>query len=473
MKQDRKYTGILWVLSLIALVAVAFFAFGSESSAFAGGAALASLPFFPIRILMDKDPEGGGGGALSQEQFQRTALGALEKVKGSQDELLKDVSRLDKETKSTLEELTKIKNGFEGYDHQVKALDLAIKKLNLQLTLEQRMAAGGTAMSFGQRLIRDKDKAKQAFGAICRLIGAPELATKALGEDSSPGSTLINDDLHAEVYDSLLRFGAWGTLGVRPIGTKNTKIPVKTARPVANFILTEAGAISDDTAKAGTTVTLEAEVVAVLLNVSLQLLEDGEIDVAADVLDDFIEAVNLRCDFAAFAGNGTADATNGGVTGLFSFATAATAAATRTTIALTKYEDWLRCLTTVDAAVLQRASRWWMHPSLMAAAIGVSDSNGRPIFQTALEAPAGGILNLFGYPVTMVGAAPSTNAASARVAVFGDPRAYAVGMRKQFTFEASDQARWTTLERSFRGHTRFDAVGARASALAAMVLPGA
>lgn len=473
MKQDRKFNGILWVLSLIALVAVAFFAFGNESSAFAGGFAMASLPFFPLRILMDKEPDGGGGGALTQEQFQRTALDGIRKIKDSQEDMLKDVSRLDKETKSTLEEVTKIKNSFQGYDSQVKALELAIKKLNLQLTLEQRMAAGGTAMSFGQRLVRDKDKAKQAFGAICRLVKLDELAARALGEDSSPGSTLINDDLFQEVYDSLLRYGAWGTLGVRPIGTKNTKIPVKTARPVANFILTEGGTISDDTNKAGTTVTLEAEVIAVLLNVSLQLLEDGEIDIAADVLDDFIEAVNLRADFASFQGSGAADATNGGVTGLFNFGTAATATATRTTIAATKYDDWLRCLTTVDAAVLQRAARWWMHPTLMAAAIGVQDSNGRPIFQTALEAPAGGILNLFGFPVSMVAAAPSSNAASAKVAVFGDPRAYAVGMRKAFTFEASDQARWTTLERSFRGHTRFDAVGVRASALAVMTLPAA
>jgi HK97 family phage major capsid protein len=470
MKFNRITKGVLWMLTLVFAAVFLYGLSSADAAPVAGG--LCTLPFL-MGFLMDKEPEngGGGGGTMTQEQFQRTALEGIGKIKNSQEEMLKDVSRLDKETKSTLEDLTKLKNGFEGFDHQVKALELAIKKLNLQLTLEQRMAAGGTAMSFGQRLVRDKDKAKQAFGAICRLVKADDYAKKALGEDSSPGSTLINDDLFQEVYDSLLRYGAWGTLGVRPIGTKNTKIPVKTARPVANFILTEGGTISDDTSKAGTTVTLEAEVIAVLLNVSLQLLEDGEIDVAADVLDDFIEAVNLRADFASFQGNGTADATNGGVTGLFNFGTAATATATRTSIALTKYEDWLRCLTTVDAAVLQRASRWWMHPTLMAAAIGVQDSNGRPIFQTALEAPTGGIMNLFGFPISMVAAAPSTNAASAKVAVFGDPRAYAVGMRKAFTFEASDQARWTTLERSFRGHTRFDAVGVRASALAVMTLP--
>jgi HK97 family phage major capsid protein len=472
MKFNRPITGLLWLLTIV--FAAALFVFGT-STAEKGGIMSAAMPFAMLFVRrQDSDPDNqGGGGTLTQEQFQRTALDGIRKIKDSQEDMLKDFTRLDKETKSTLEDLTKIKNNFQGYDSQVKALEMAIKKLNVQLVLEQRMANGGTAMSLGQRLVRDEDKAKLVFGDICRSIGRHDLAVKALGEDSSPGSTLINDDISKEVYDSLLRFGKWSTLGVRPSGTKNTKLPIKTVRPIANFILTEGGTIADDTNKAGTTVTLEAEVIAVLLNVSMQLIEDGEIDVVGDVMDDFIEACNYRADFAAFQGSGVADATNGGVTGLFNFGTAAVAAATRTTIAATKYDDWLKCLTTVDAAVLERAARWWMHPTLMAASIGVQDTNGRPIFQTAMEAPAGGILNLFGFPVTMVGAAPSANGINAKVAAFGDPRAYATTMRKQFTFEASDQARWTTLERSFRGHGRYDAVGVKASALAVMTLPAA
>lgn len=422
--------------------------------------------------LMEEFNGNANGGGMSTAEFQGKVLDTVRNIKTDQEKLLTNYDNLDKETKKTFEELTKVKNDFQGFDGQFKQIDVLVKKLQLQLAMESRMANGGNTLSLGQRVIRDKELAKSVFGQIALAVGRTDIAAKALGEDSSPGSTLINDALSADVYDSLLRFGAWATLGVRPVGTKNTKVPVKTARPVANFILTEAGTISDDTTKAGTNITLEVEVIAVLLNVSLQLLEDGEFDIVADILDDFIEAVNFRCDFAAFQGNGTADATNGGCTGLFNFGTAATATATRTTIAATKYDDWLKCLTTVDAAVLSRPARWWIHPTLMAAAIGVQDSNGRPIFQTALEAPgAGGIVNLFGYPITLVGAAPSTNAASAKVAAFGDPRAYAVGMRKQFTFEASDQARWTTLERSFRGHCRFDAVGARASALSVLTLP--
>ncbi len=465
-----------WVFGLLGLIGVLSLCgvFGDSAH---GGVAMAALPFLGIRPLICEEfggGEGGGGAALSTKDFQDKVLSTVKTIKTDQEKLLTNYDNLDKETKKTFEELTKVKNQFEGYDAEFKKIDLLVKKLQVQLALEGRMANGGNSLSLGQRTIRDKETAKSVFGQIALAVGRPDIAAKALGEDTSPGSTMINDQLAADIYDSLLRYGAWATLGVRPVGTKNTKIPVKTVRPVANFILTEGGTISDDTNKAGTSVTLEVEVIAVLLNVSLQLLEDGEYDVVADILDDFIEAVNFRCDFAAFQGTGAADATHGGVTGLFNFGTAATATATRTTIAATKYDDWLKCLTTVDAAVLSRPARWWIHPTLLAAAIGVQDSNGRPIFQTALEAPsAGGIMNLFGFPVTMVGAAPSTNAASAKVAAFGDPRAYAVGMRKGFTFEASDQARWTTLERSFRGHCRFDGVGAKASALSVLTLPAA
>jgi HK97 family phage major capsid protein len=463
-----------WILWIFAIVCALFASTLVKPSLEQCGMATMALFGIPRRKRAEFNGELDGGGALAEKDFQARVLGNQKVIKSEQEKLLTNFDNLDKETKKTVEELTKVKNNFDNFDSQFKAIDILVKKLQLQLALESRMANGGNTLSLGQRTIRDKETAKQVFAGIARAVGMPEIAAKALGEDSSPGSTMINDALAAEIYDSLLRFGAWATLGVRPVGTKNTKLPIKTARPVANFILTEGGAIADDTAKAGSTVTLEVEVVAVLLNVALQLLEDGELDVVADVLDDFIEAVNFRCDFAAFQGTGTADGTHGGVTGLFNFGTAAVAAATRTTIAATQYEDWLKCLTTVDAAVLTRPARWWMHPTLAAAALGVKDSNGRPIFQTAIEAPqSGGILNMFGFPVTMVGAAPSANAINAKVAVFGDPRAYAVGMRKAFTFEQSEHARWTTLERSFRGHSRFDAVGARASALAVMTLPAA
>jgi len=302
----------------------------------------------------------------------------------------------------------------------------------------------------------------------------PQPATK-IGEDTSPGSTLIvTDELAREIYDTLAQFGSWSTLGVRRLGTKVTRYPVKTARSTAAFVLTEGGAIPEDAAKAGTSVNLTVEVIGALISVSRQLIDDAQFDVTADVMDDFTEAWNLRLDTAAFLGDGTADATYGGMTGLFNFGTAAPAGAGNVTVAQLDLEDFVRCLTAVDSVVLQRAARWWLHPYMIARAVLVRDANGRSIFLTALESPTPkGIGSILGYPVTPVNVAPSTDGASQNIAAFGDPQGLVVGVRTDFTFEASDHYLWNTYQRSFRGVGRAGVKGRRATAFTILSTPAA
>lgn len=409
------------------------------------------------------------GIVMPEEQFQQKVLDGLSAaenevkvVKTQQQKLLENYDNLDKETKKAFEELTRLKNAA----NDVAGMVIAIQKVQGQLRREQRMAFGDPI----QRMLSNEETRERlncAFrlaadmnGDMHRLM-APRI--KALGEDTSPGSTLITTDLLREIYDTLASFGKWNTLGVRRMGTKLTAMPVKTVRPIANFILTEGGTISDDANKAGTSVNLEVEVIAVLINVSLQLLQDAEFDVTPDVLGDFVEAYNFRLDVAAFIADGTADATNGGMTGLFNFGTAAAAGAGNTLAENLDLQDFVRCLTTVDVAVLSRMARWWIHPQILARFILVRDANGRSIFLTATEAPTlGGIGTILGYPVELVNAAPSTNAAGAKVAAFGDPNSLVVGIRQDFGFEASDHHKWNTLERSFRAYGRAGTKGRRA-----------
>jgi len=306
------------------------------------------------------------------------------------------------------------------------------------------------------------------------MVKLCEPLVKALGEDTSPGSTIIDDALSTEIYDTLSTFGIWSTLAVQRMGTKQTKFAVKTARPVAVVLLTEGDPIPDDANKAGTSVTGEAELIACLLNVSIQLLEDAEIDVTADLMEDFIEALNLRLDYLAFRADGTADSTNGGMTGLFNFGTAAVAAAGNTTVENLDLDDFLRCLTVVDSAVLTRKAKWFLHPHILARSLAVRDGNGRPIFLTGLEAPAFGALGSYlGYPAEMVDQAPNTNAANAKVLAFGDPNAYVVGIRRSFVFESSDHHKWSNFQRSFRGVGRAGCKGRKASALAVLTTAAA
>lgn len=412
---------------------------------------LGGLQTVPLATCVVDDPD-----------FEKKMLGGIELIQTNQQKMLSDVDRLDKESKKALEELTKVKNQMNS----IAEFEIALKKVNVALRNQERISfrspveriEGTPELRAALNLFARKAVNKN--GDMNGVIGTLQ---KALGEDSSPGSTLINQQLFREIYDTLSTYGIWNTLGVRRMGTKLTKLPVKTARAQAGFILTEGGTIADDTNKAGTTVDLEVEVIAALLNVSLQLLQDAEFDVTRDVLDDFVEAFNERLDYAAFMGDGTADATNGGMTGLFNFGTAAVATATHTTIATLTLEDFIRCLTTVDPIVLMRPARWWMHPRNLARVGGIKDLNGRPLFQTALEAPSpGSIGSILGYPLTLGHILPSTDAANNKVAAFGDPASFVVGVRQDFEFEASDEHKWNTYQRSFRCVGRAGVKGRRA-----------
>jgi HK97 family phage major capsid protein len=105
-------------------------------------------------------------------------------------------------------------------------------------------------------------------------------------------------------------------------------------------------------------------------------------------------------------------------------------------------------------------------------ALSVRDGNKRPLFMTALEAPAaGGIGSILGYPVVPASAAPTTNAASAKVAAFGDPQGQVVGIRNDFEFAASEHHRFDYDQIAYRGLARFGNKIRSATAFAVLTLP--
>ena len=398
---------------------------------------------------------------LSEEKFQETVLRGVnaveekfEAVERNQETLLKNYDQLGRDTKQTMEELTRLKNTANDRGQILTA----VQKLQLQLRTEA-VAAGLDPI---QRIVNDPEKRARLNLAVRLAVDrngdlrqACEPLARAIGEDTGEGATLIIAQLFKEIYDTLAEYGDWATLGVRRLGTKVTNFPVKTARVVAQWLTTEAAAIADDTNEAGTTMTLTVLPNAVLLNVSRQLIEDAEFDVTAMVMEDFQQAWNLRLDTAAFTGNGTADGNNGGFTGLFNAGIKATAAQGNTSAGTLDFDDVARCLTTVAPVVLKRRPRWWMHPQMLVKLMGIKDNNGRPIFLGALEAPSyGAIGTILGYPVVPVMAAPNTDGAGQLVAAFGDRNGQVVGVRDDFVFESSDHYRWNTLERSFRAYGR-------------------
>lgn len=411
----------------------------------------------PFMILRDHRSEGGGGSATLDDIADKVEKG-LDSVQKKQQTLLDDIGRLDKDTKKALEDITSLKKIANDQQSNADKFIEKIKTFEALMRREVRSAFGSPVAR-----IQADDKLRSQLNLAIRaavnqdnrLKEAVGILTKALGEDTSPGSTLLLNEIADEIYNTLASYGIWSGFKIQRIGTKTLQVPVKTSRVQAGWLTSEAATIGDDTNKAGSSTNVTVLPFAALLNVSLQLLEDAEYDLTADIMDDFAEACAFVLDNTVLNGDGTNNSTYGAFTGIFAGGTACVAGAGNTTVENLDYVDVLRALTTVDPVVLSRQSKWWMHPQILVRMLGIRDGNGRPIFLTALEAPSFGALgSILGYPVVPAFAAPTTNTAGSKVATFGDPNGNIIPLRREYTFEASDHFRWNTLQRSFRGWGR-------------------
>jgi HK97 family phage major capsid protein len=406
-----------------------------------------------LREEFDDGQGGGGGAALDEKEFQGKVLGGLKEQKATVDDLVKNFDGLDKKTKGLFEDFTKQKDEFEGFTGQVKKIEHTFKKLQLQLKNEQRLANGDPV----KRMLADEDTRTLLNAKIRKAAGVrlSEKHEKAITSGSTPGSTYIDDELDTEIYDTLATYGIWNTFDVKTVSTRNNKFLVKTARPTAGFF-GEGVTITEDTAKAGTSVTAEAKGIKVVLSVPIELLEDSEVDITADVMNDFLEAISYRMDWACLQANGGADSTDGGFNGIFDAGTAAVAASGNVSVETLGFEDVTGAMLAVDEGVLSRDSRWWMHPRQLIRMLHIKDSNGRPIFLTAMEAPTpAGIGSILGSAVVPSFAAPTANTTSSDIAVFGDPKGGVAALRKGIEFAESRDSKFEDYEATFRGIGRF------------------
>lgn len=383
---------------------------------------------------------------------------------------------LEKETKKAIEDLTMVKN----HQNDFAATLTELRRVQGQVAHERRYSNDPF------KRFTENPERKKFINTYFRWLASKQPITNLAKEEQeviqrvapwytggTPGSTFLQTDIAREVYDLLATYGIWNTFDVIPVGTKTTTIPVATARPVALVIAESTGYASDDTTQDTTSVSLAMKDILCLIAASRDILQDAEIDVTSMIMEQFAQAWAYRLDYFCLAADGTDNTTAGAMTGVFSGGTAASAGTGNTTVAALQLEDFVRCLTTVAAAVLRRPARWWMHPTVLAKIALVRDSNGRSLFQTALEAPSPTAGSILGYPVVLCDAAPSTDSAGSVVAVFGDPKGLAVGIRSNWAFEYSDDYKFNYLNRYFRGWGRAGVIIKGATAFAKLTLAAA
>jgi len=349
---------------------------------------------------------------------------------------------------------------------------------------EARLESFGTpALSLTQAVdqkLRDPVR-RQAWGALFRHLAqdvkarAADPIAKAWNFSSGNiGGILVPPQMFGDVWDLLLEYGAFRTLGLRAMPSGFTKYAKTTALPSAVWIVPSAGVttIPQDGAFTGTSIIPEASTVAGLMDCSYQLLEDGKVDVATVILESFIKALSAAIDYACFQGNGVGDATNGGVTGIFVDANIATvvAAAGGISVATLARADFMNTVAAVAPASLQRPCFWWVNPSFLPSLAVLTDGSSGQYLLLGPDRTNGQGWFLCGFPVVWTAQAPAVNTAGSKIAAFGTPDAFLVALREEVAVDASRYSRFNSLNYQFRAYARCFAETREATGLATLTL---
>ena len=410
--------------------------------------------------------------AIEAQKSQAKKLADVEaalSLDGQRSKILGDVQG---DVKKALEELEKTRKDHYTLEERMHAL----QKAHRVLEMERRASFGNPI----QAITHNEEKSLRFLATVCKLVHVPlstsvakrmaDLEIKIIGEDSSPGSNYINNELRNDIYSTLMTYGVFNKFKVIRTNTKETSLPLTTARPVASWVTTEGTGPSADSTKAGSLGSLTMGELIANIPVSLRLIEDADIDIVGDLINDLGEAFAYAIDNTLFNAETTNNATYGGFNGIVNQAGVTTAASGNVSVQTLDYDDFVDAYAALDSGVIQRGvAEWFMNPVLLAVSAKIKDSTGRPIFGTALDVPnAKTIANIIGLPANPVGVLASTNTTSTKVAFVGDPMGAAVGIRKDLAIESSDHSGWVNATRDFRGRLRAGVLVRKAGAFRAL-----
>jgi len=409
------------------------------------------------RILFDSAGADGNGFETKVLKGVETLVEDNKKIRTDIQKVTADLDRADKEVKSALEELTKVKNASNASWEEVQKKMEKVQKqiaLNAKSSFRSPIARALADEQFrfhlnaiARYIIAQKTNTK-CDDAFMKVVEEGGTRYKALtGVDTGLGQATVPTDTFNVIYDLLLEYGDWSTLNVERVGARTNVLPLATTRPQFYWIGAQSslaeGSVITSGAFTGGQVLLIVQTLAVLMYIARELLQDSTVDLAPYVIKQMVQSVAWGMDTAAFIGTGNQDTTNAGYVGIFNAALANTnqayvAGAGRVQVSKLILDDFVNTILTVSAQVLNRKPNWWAHPQNIARAALIRDNNGRPIFQTWQEVPnPSSIGSILGHPVHPTAIAPSVDGANTTPFVFGDPEGQVIGIREDLELATS------------------------------------
>mgnify|MGYP001569822168 CR=1 FL=1 len=260
-----------------------------------------------------------------------------------------------------------------------------------------------------ERWRKQKEQIEKGWGY--EHMAYVELVVKAaMGEVAGGGANIIALPVEAE----LRRLIRDNTL-IRPLANVITmtslthQIPTENAN-LTGFVIAEAGLVSDAYG-ANTTgyaqVGLTARKFGALVSVQNELLADNIVGLQDYLFTAMAEAIGILEDRAAVEGSAGGVAFTGidVVTGVNSFSVAGTTSGGD----VPTYPDLAKAVYLASHKATRMGAYWIMPPNVFRQVVGITDTNGQPVFQYA-NVPNAIPERILGYPVVIDSALSKTNA---------------------------------------------------------------
>lgn len=334
---------------------------------------------------------------LTEAEFRGTVLKG---VKDQQDKLSTLVTE-HKTLKDAAEAMDKVlKDGTKTIGEQAAKIIVLEKSL---LAARSNREPGEDAKSYLRRAFPDECK---ALGEAVKAKSNEYVVQKA--ESTTTLAPAQAQAFDATIYSLVSQYGAFRNLDAHPMSAQTENMIVEVSEP--DFVFVAENGEIPETGLGLAPVGATAKKIGGILRVSNEALQDTIFDLGAYVAEKFARAGARRTDYVAYRGTGAADAANGGFTGIVNAGTATAAAAGHiATEQMTTYDEVAAFMFSLGQEVLENPdSAWMMNPVALARLLGIKDGNGRPIFLSALAAPAyGAIGTLLGRPVHPVAVMPA------------------------------------------------------------------
>lgn len=257
------------------------------------------------------------------------------------------------------------------------------------------------------------------------------------GGTDNKGGYLIFDELEAEIQHLITEYGV-ARREMYPVQLSRGDLKLNNLATDVSVYWTDEGSAKTSSDVTLGQVTLALKKIAVIVPMTDELLEDSEIDIVSFLTSRIAEKMSQKEDLAFFLGD--ASATYGGFRGILNNTSVNTVTMTGSSILNLSTDDLLDMIDATPAGALANA-KFYMNRTLMSLIRNLKDDNGMPIFQAPSQT---GPMTIWGYPVVLVEAMPSTTADAddSPFVLFGDLKkacwfGYKGGMRVALSTEAT------------------------------------